>query len=672
MTTADLSKQAFPAPSAYAAPEPVWVFDPRIDCSVNATGVVEQLDILAGNTGNMMFMAPLRQQIANVTWFDNLDNITSEIRTLVLSFGNWVSPDTDMSAHANRIEYSNIERVVVLGVGAQAQAGADEIKLQPGTRRFLDIVAERSVSIGVRGDFTADVLEQLGVKNVDVIGCPSVFMIRDALRERPAFDNIRVAVNTTWHGHYRDAIDELFAFGEAHDALLVEQSERSMLQFCVDRLLSPGVQFRARYYSEDPQGAWRLLDWWRRRLVYYVSLESWKNSMNNVDLVVGSRFHGGIVALLSGARSLFLTMDTRTKELVEYFNLPHMRFQDFDREQSSVSYYEKADPSFFLATLPDRKRRYQAFLKKNGLILSSNFDDEAPDDIESALLLPKGPRGVGAATTRFLQDSQEAALDPKTVAAELRVRSSPLRSTDEGARVEKSEFVIPYAERVGRVSPRPRVSWHRRQGVADTYRHQADPEPFDDRGLRDQWQREVYENAEHIARQNKYKRIVDFGCGSGFKLMKYFGNYETVGIEVEPALSALAATYPDRKWLGGDFILPSLFDGELVICADVIEHLSEPDYLLQAMAASHATVFVLSTPALEILADRGTSSRAGPPRNKAHVFEWSTSEFRVLVSQYLNVVAHAIVNLAQATQMCVATRKDVPAADCQISELICI
>jgi hypothetical protein len=64
---------------------------------------------------------------------------------------------------------------VMIGVGSQAPNYDSEIKLQKGTVRFLKIVSERSVSIGARGFFTASWLEKYGIKNVDIIGCPSFF-----------------------------------------------------------------------------------------------------------------------------------------------------------------------------------------------------------------------------------------------------------------------------------------------------------------------------------------------------------------------------------------------------------------------------------------------------------------------------------------------------------------
>ena len=74
--------------------------------------------------------------------------------------------------------------VVVLGVGAQATRDYDASRLEPiapAVKAFAGAVLDRSASIGVRGDFTLDYLNRLGFRDVDVVGCPSLFLNGDRL-----------------------------------------------------------------------------------------------------------------------------------------------------------------------------------------------------------------------------------------------------------------------------------------------------------------------------------------------------------------------------------------------------------------------------------------------------------------------------------------------------------
>lgn len=188
--------------------------------------------------------------------------------------------------------------------------------------------------------------------------------------------------------------------------------------------------------------------------------------------------------------------------------------------------------------------------------------------------------------------------------------------------------------------------------IHPNYRHRSDPVAFDDRKQTDYWQNEVYRFANRIATERKYRRVVDFGCGSAFKLMKYFAGFDTVGVEIEPALSFLRRTYPHRCWLSGENDEP--LAGDMLICSDVIEHLADPIGLLERMRGSPVRAIVLSTPALEILSERGESPRLGPPNNRSHINEWTTREFRDFCDMHLKVMEHVVISATQGTQLIMA------------------
>ncbi|MGW5370708.1 polysaccharide pyruvyl transferase family protein [Streptomyces sp. NPDC004009] len=94
--------------------------------------------------------------------------------------------------------------VVVFGVGAQAKLDYDTAFLKPvdeAVKRFVGVVLDRSASIGVRGEFTQRYLGELGFRDVDVIGCPSVYFRGPGFRmEHPGGqalpEGARIALST--------------------------------------------------------------------------------------------------------------------------------------------------------------------------------------------------------------------------------------------------------------------------------------------------------------------------------------------------------------------------------------------------------------------------------------------------------------------------------------------
>lgn len=184
------------------------------------------------------------------------------------------------------------------------------------------------------------------------------------------------------------------------------------------------------------------------------------------------------------------------------------------------------------------------------------------------------------------------------------------------------------------------------------YVQRPNPTHFDDRGMKDLWQDNVYKYARDLAVVHDFRRIVDFGCGSGYKLMKYFSGFETVGYELEPSLSYLHELYPNRKWY--DASTAGTLVGDLLICSDVIEHMLDPVSFLEKLKQGPINPLIFSTPALEILAERGWSCRLGPPDNTSHVREWTTREFRSFIEMHFRVLDQRVVNCEQGTQLILA------------------
>jgi glycosyltransferase involved in cell wall biosynthesis/SAM-dependent methyltransferase len=146
----------------------------------------------------------------------------------------------------------------------------------------------------------------------------------------------------------------------------------------------------------------------------------------------------------------------------------------------------------------------------------------------------------------------------------------------------------------------------------------------------------VYRWAAQLARDPRHHPVVDIGCGSGRKLVRHVGAVtdQHVGVD-QPSGIALARSHaPDSRWVEGDLDddrtwdqVRSLGPG-LVICSDVIEHVADPRALLSRLRdlAAGAPI-LLSTP------DRSRLEGVdplGPPRNPAHVREWTPDELELL------------------------------------------
>lgn len=165
-------------------------------------------------------------------------------------------------------------------------------------------------------------------------------------------------------------------------------------------------------------------------------------------------------------------------------------------------------------------------------------------------------------------------------------------------------------------------------------------------GMEFQW--DIYLRAYWLAQQHKLQSVIDYGTGNGRKLMHFFGDKATIGIDVPHTVDAfLTKAFPNYAWSSEIKSAPGF---DLLICADVIEHLPDPDEFLAFVERSAPRFAVLSTPAREYL---HAENLLGPPRNPCHVREWTFAEFAYYLEHRLptyKVLEHYMVKPGDCTQ----------------------
>jgi Methyltransferase domain len=186
------------------------------------------------------------------------------------------------------------------------------------------------------------------------------------------------------------------------------------------------------------------------------------------------------------------------------------------------------------------------------------------------------------------------------------------------------------------------------------YCHRSQAIYFDDTEHAAEWQKEVYRFAREVFDEHALKTVCDLGCGSAYKLIRYFGDRHIVGMDVAKTCEWLREEYPQHTWIELDFEATPPLKADLVIAADVVEHLLDPDLLLSYIAALSPEYIILSTPDRNLLR-AGTHN--GPPHNPSHIREWSFAEFEAYVSSRFEVLEHFISNPAQATQCVLCSRR---------------
>lgn len=144
------------------------------------------------------------------------------------------------------------------------------------------------------------------------------------------------------------------------------------------------------------------------------------------------------------------------------------------------------------------------------------------------------------------------------------------------------------------------------------------------------YQHHVYAWARSILEARGGGSVLDVGCGPGVKLEKHLLGVATrlAGVDQVSSGTLCHVHAPSVAFRGHDLERPMAaweqFD--LVICADVLEHLADPRpaaKLIRECAGRNGLV-LLSTPDRDRLRGRGAMQCFKPD----HVREWTASEFR--------------------------------------------
>lgn len=181
-------------------------------------------------------------------------------------------------------------------------------------------------------------------------------------------------------------------------------------------------------------------------------------------------------------------------------------------------------------------------------------------------------------------------------------------------------------------------------GIRDDYVARSAP-LYDDRSVEGDfkltWQPDVYRDAARLARMVSAPAIVDVGSGDGEKLMAAAAAGRlAIGLDFGLNLTACQARFPSASWrrfdADGDEGWPlesHEIEGAIVVCADVVEHLVDPDPLMEMLrsALDLAASVIVSTPDRARLPGRRS---LGPPANPHHIREWTSAEFVIFLRSH--------------------------------------
>ncbi|MFZ3238350.1 MAG: polysaccharide pyruvyl transferase family protein [Stellaceae bacterium] len=346
------------------------------------------------NSGNMIHAAAARRIIGNYkeykpvsAWSDGqIEQLRAEHSHIVYVTANLIRlgvprghPSIRELIASHVTLANNIERaalpVVVFGLGSQASlAGPYEFNVAPETIRLLKVLSDHSCRIAVRGAFTAEACLRLGVNNVEVIGCQSIFWHRSPkfswrLSEPAQSGAGKIACNFTDARSEAGLIRQ--AMGCGYDVVgqsnggeeVLRQGQPGMgmtadlkLGWDVELAVEQGLFDRGQYER-----------WVRDHFYQFRRPEAWLDHMQHYRFCYGTRLHGNMTAMIAGTRALWIVHDMRTKEVCDHFRLPWVELGEVRDGIDLEALFERADYAGCKQIYPERYRVLFEYVERAGL-----------------------------------------------------------------------------------------------------------------------------------------------------------------------------------------------------------------------------------------------------------------------------------------------------------------
>lgn len=316
------------------------------------------------NTGNLLFWYSLNSFL-DVDAF-TLDECYSEDTTLsdyssfITTDLIWIEPNKTYENVWSQLKMAGNKPLIPISIGLHNWSFDNEFIMNPDTVKLLQTLQERCV-LGVRGNYTASVLEKHGISNVDVVGCPSLYYPFDYSFKIRRKEEAPKSVTVNLRSMYSE-LDE-------YEVNFLKYAAKNSFDFCEQT----GFPFSLAI-CKDCEVFELLNGWLNLHKMMFFDVNDWRSFAATQDFSMGERFHGNVISLWEGVPALFFTIDTRTSEMCEFFRLPTMKIEEFDPDKDIRYYYNLADYSEFNKNYPKNLNRFIDFLKKNRLSINKRHD----------------------------------------------------------------------------------------------------------------------------------------------------------------------------------------------------------------------------------------------------------------------------------------------------------
>ena len=329
---------------------------------------------IGNNVGNYVYYFALR------SYFFGLKNVIylspEEIKIILSKNPDWIRQNFDVAimAEANLFAlcYKDSELskntdfvkslkipVFILGIGCQNDIDNNLENLSSindAVKNYVDTVLASGGMLTLRGNLTGDYLKSLGYKDIPVLGCPSMYInganfhiVDDKVSKekfKPMFNAQKVQdINRRL---YKDWPTSVFF------------DQYRYLIFILNPLqdnTNNNELYNNTFINLYKQG----------RIKGDINYYPWVKQItdNGFNFAYGSRIHGNIIAIQSGIPAFVKVIDSRTREIAEFYGIPNsLEYQFNESNDSLYDLYQNISFKKFNNLYKDKFNNFKEFLLK--------------------------------------------------------------------------------------------------------------------------------------------------------------------------------------------------------------------------------------------------------------------------------------------------------------------
>ena len=322
----------------------------------------EKISKCADNTNNLVvwnaLQAIIDPKIISSWYMKNPGGFSkSSFDTFLTTSLMSVQENQDLTWLEDVLERIGEKILLPVGIGFSTETEKKGFSLKKESIRTLAKIAERCKSIGVCGEYSAEILSSFGIKNSVIIGSPVMY------NQLPKLKGFHNEVNN---------IRKVSASFKPFYGVLSREEKSLLNYFAVNNFdMTESTMLELTKFNIEDDSFYLYLKEYERKKNIYFSITEWEKSFKETDFAIGMNFYNNVMALQSKIPALFINYETVGKELCKHYKLPSIDINNFDAKKEIAEYYRMADYSEFFSCIEKRFIEFCNFIKENKVSLSN-------------------------------------------------------------------------------------------------------------------------------------------------------------------------------------------------------------------------------------------------------------------------------------------------------------